>query len=1244
MTGAFLALRCKIRDAEHTGTEGRDVYMFLARDSLMIATFDGFRSTRPHRFHRRIAAGMALLAGLVGPVGCGRPAADEPARPASVQARSAAPVAATSPRAARRLERARRVIEAKREKWGRCGPKPYDQPQDALDFFVQQRLAPGHDVLPLEHLRAVAREIADREKRPAAKGLAAGPGGIDTWQPLGPGNVGGRTRAIAIDPTDPNTIYAGGVAGGIWKSTDAGASWALLDDTMLNVAICSLVIDPDDPNVLYAGSGEGFFNGDAVRGLGIFKSTDAGATWNQLAGTVAGVPEGAFYRCNALAISPNDHNRIYAGTRFGVWRSDDGGTSWTILLSNATFDDTNPTNHATNGGCTDIAVRADRDPDVIFAAFGSFDFDGLYRSTDGGTTWNRLGTPADLQLEKQGRMEIALAPGDNDIVYVCMADNGNTGNPTGQLVNIFRSADGGDTWEQRVDLSTDPGPWLLSNLITTSVCGSGGGSYAQGWYDNAIAVDPADPNIVWVGGIDLFRSDNAGRTWGVASYWFLEPDDFDPNATPWDDAYVHADQHAIVFPPNYDGAAHQTMYVGNDGGIFRTANARAATSNAMCQDDIIDPNNLPAIEWEELNNNYGVTQFYHGASAPDAPVFGGGTQDNGTNFVWSDSTPNAWKEVLGGDGGYVAIDPRDPNVIYAETQYFPSMYKSTDGGRSFAWASHGIDDDGGLFISPFALDPTDPDVLWAGGRLPWRTTDGAASWQLAFDEDPNNYGSGYPTGEWASISAIAIAPSDHNVVYFGFSNGRVARTGNGLDEAPAWVSTRQGLPSAFLSSLAVNPLNPDVVYCTFSTFDVGHVYRSVDAGSTWELIDGPEQEGVPDIPVHWIAIRPCNPAQLYVGTELGVFASDDSGATWQPANAGMPHTVVEALVWKDANTLVAFTHGRGAFLTLLEPCDCDGNGVPDDEDIAHHTLGDCNFNGVPDACEIASLGAFDCNENGIPDSCEADTDGDGLIDDCDNCPLDANADQADDDGDGVGDVCDRCPDQDDLADSDGDGVGDACDNCPDAANLDQLDRDEDGIGDACDNCPDVYNPDQADEDGDGVGNVCDNCLDVSNWHQGDFDGDGVGDQCDNCWQVYNPDQLDLDGDGLGDACAGTSFDDGGGSAGDDTGGDQAGDDTGGEPNEPGGDSGGGSGDAGGDEPSEPDTPAGGTAEPNEPAEGSGAGDENPSAEPNTPDSGGADDSGTTGGGLSGLCGFGTLQMLPLMVAGLAGMKRRRHHG
>jgi hypothetical protein len=791
------------------------------------------------------------------------------------------------------------AIERKQRKLESRGPKPFDQPHEAHEFFIDQRLASWQPTYPMARLRRELEAIKAREAQTVSAGNPI-------WQWLGPGNRGGRTRALAIDPGDPSIMFAGGVAGGIWKSVNGGLHWSVADDLMINLAVTTIAIDPNNSNILYAGTGEGFGAGVMVRGLGIFKSIDGGTTWSQLESTVSPAVGGAFHWVNKIVISPNDSSRIYAATRYGVWRSLDAGETWSVVLGNPTYVVVPPFSNGSTLGCTDLAVRGDKDPDVLFAAFGSFDQDGLFRSDNGGDTWLTYTTPAN-----QGRMTIAFAPSNNDIIYLLMADNG-LGNPTGQLVDVFRSDNGGASFTPRVNFDSLTGPWLLSNLILATGCIEGG-TYSQGWYDNIIAVDPLDPDIVWVGGVDIFRSDDGAQNFEIPAYWIFYTLDPPP---PY---YVHPDHHNIVFHPDYDGTANQTMFVTNDGGLFRTENARAATSLEDCPLPGDLP--LPEVEWEDLNNNYGVMQFYHGDSARDVDVFVGGAQDNGSNRVQSAGSPNDWDLIFGGDGGYVAIDPTDAQTMYVEYQFFPTIQKSTDGGETFEDATTGITDTDGAFITPFAMDQANPDVLWTGGSRPWRTMNAAALWEPA---GPNFAGPG-------TISAIGIAPSDSNVVYLGFNNGYVVRTTDGLSPSPSWTIFVDGLVGAYVSSVAVDPADLDVAYITYSTFGVPHVLRTVNGGNNWTSIDGIDFEGVPDISGHWVAVRPCDSQELYVGTELGVFRSTTGGDVWEPFNQGLAHTVVESLDWKDDDTLVAFTHGRGAYLVPLVPCgscvgDIDADG------------------------------------------------------------------------------------------------------------------------------------------------------------------------------------------------------------------------------------------------------------------------------------------------------------------------------
>ena len=319
--------------------------------------------------------------------------------------------------------------------------------------------------------------------------------------------------------------------------------------------------------------------------------------------------------------------------------------------------------------------------------------------------------------------------------------------------------------------------------------------------------------------------------------------------------------------------------------------------------------------------------------------------------------------IHGGDGGYVAIDPTDSQHLFLEIQGFPTIRVSYDGGQTTEPAVNGITDTDGLFITPYAMDQDDPDVMWTGGSRPWRTVNGAALWQLA----------GTDFAGPGTISAIAIAPSDSDVVYLGFDNGYIVRSTNALDASPNWTTYTTGLWGGWVSSVVVDPTDPDVAYCTYSTYGGPHVLRKAAGSNQWATIDGSGENTIPDIPVHWIAVRPCDSQQLYIGTELGVFASDDGGANWLPSNEGLTHTIVETLDVKDDHTLVAFTHGRGAFVARLGMCpgeilgDLDSDGDVDLADLAQllghygtptgagHADGDLDGDADVDLADLAAL-------------------------------------------------------------------------------------------------------------------------------------------------------------------------------------------------------------------------------------------------------------------------------------------------
>jgi photosystem II stability/assembly factor-like uncharacterized protein len=793
--------------------------------------------------------------------------------------------------------------------------KSYDKPGEAADFNVRKRVSGIESrvavtqptpAIPVERYEAALARIRNMPQYSTAtrQVLPAGTAGeaLGTWAEIGPSNVGGRTRQLVFEPGNPDVIYASAVAGGVWKSSNGGQSWRQLTDLAIpNIAVNSLAIDPRSPQTLYAGTGEGYFNIDGVRGAGIFKTTDGGATWSRIAATATA----DFRYVNDVLVSPRSSNWVYAATRTGVWRSTNGGNTWSQVL-----------NAASVRGCFDLVVQPNGDEGFIFASCGTFTYgaaSGIYRAADGNgrETWQQVFTEKNI-----GRTSLAIAPSDQNVIYGLAADAApNAWTYQDGLFGVFRSTAAGapGTWTAQVR-NTDPNKvntLLLSNPVYALLqeCRFGPSSvfYNQGWYDNTIAVDPADPNRVWTGGVDLFRSDDGGRNWGVASYWWFGAG---VDGTAQDPNYVHADQHAIAFHPGYNGTTNKTMFVANDGGVHRTDDARANVGTQVA--NICGSPVAGAVTWRSLNNGYAVTQFYHGAVHPDGGTFLGGTQDNGT-VLGSLQSGGTWREIQGGDGGYVAVDPFNTNTLFAEFTGL-SITRSRDGGATFSSATSGINNDPGFaFIAPFHMNAANPRQLMTGGWYIWRTTNQADSWQRASAITPGQ----------GSVSAIGVSPVNSNRAVVGMSDGYLLFTqaANAANQTTQWASSRPR--PGYVSSVQWDPENVDVVYATYATFNTAanqsHVYRSNDAGRTWTGLDGTGATGIPDLPVHVLIVDPTNTDRVYIGTDAGVFTSIDGGLNWYKEVTGYANVVTEALSLSTVGDiqLYAFTHGRSAWRVTL---------------------------------------------------------------------------------------------------------------------------------------------------------------------------------------------------------------------------------------------------------------------------------------------------------------------------------------
>jgi photosystem II stability/assembly factor-like uncharacterized protein len=695
------------------------------------------------------------------------------------------------------------------------------------------------------------------------------------WTFLGPGNIGGRTRPLVLDPTNADTIYTGAVSGGVWKTADGGGHWNPTGDEMSNLAVSSLAMSPRDPRTLFAGTGEGYFREDVrgtalpIRGDGIFVTRDGAASWTQLPST----KNDDFHWVNDLAVSTHDANRIYAATRSGVWRSNDEGSTWTRVVSTTV-----------KGGCLDLAFRADTDSDYLFASCGVFEQATVYRTQHGESNdaWTAV-----LSEPGMSRTSLAIAPSNPSVIYALAARNA-LGVLDQSLLAVYRSDRSGDpgSWvaQQRAD-GPLPGSVLLVNPLAATFlqCNQGRNqTVSMGWHCNVITVDPRNENRVWAAGVDVFRSDDGGKSWGLASYWWTDLD------AP---SYSHADHHAIVFDPHNDNR----IFVTNDGGVFRTDNPNdpvATGPTATCRDT------NTSVRWTSLNHNYGATQFYHGAVIPDGRTFFGGAQDNGTLFGTVEGGVDGWEMLWGGDGAFVGVDAGNADHVYAESQN-GALVHSLDRGRKFSNAAPPCCDEY-LFVTPIAVDANKPGRLWIGGSRVLRNDSVSTPPIWAMATQPLD----------GLVSALAVSPASSSLVLAGTTTGKVYRSETATTDSNAtWSFTapRDG----WVASLTFDPTNADVVYATYALFGGTHIFKSTDAGKSWS----PLGESLPDLPVHSLAIDPTSPARLFIGTDLGVFVSNDNGGSWQ-AERGFPQVITETLLIARGSAgpaLYAFTHGRGAW-------------------------------------------------------------------------------------------------------------------------------------------------------------------------------------------------------------------------------------------------------------------------------------------------------------------------------------------
>jgi photosystem II stability/assembly factor-like uncharacterized protein len=700
-----------------------------------------------------------------------------------------------------------------------------------------------------------------------------------TARSIGPAKMGGRITSIAVVEKTPAVQYIGAASGGVWKTRDNGDSWTCVFSGAPYAAIGAVAVAPSDPNVVWVGTGEANPRNSVSWGNGVFVSRDAGKSWKH-----AGLAE--TQHIGKLAVHPKDPDIVYVAALGRVWgpnpergvfRTRDGGKTWEHVLR---LD--------ADTGCVDIAIDP-AEPQIIYAAayrvrrdgfsggdpavqFGKHA--GIYATRDGGNSWKRL--TRGLPSRPMGRIGLAIWRKDPRLVYaIIQTDRTNirqvAGQPPGlsgvvETGGIFRSTDRGETWIKVNDLCPRP------------------------FYFSKIRIDPADQRRLFVLGIPLFLSRDGGRT-------------FSSHAGKG----VHVDHHDLWINP--DDPRH--LILAGDGGLSYSRDGSAS--------------------WQPLTN-IPIGQFYGIAVDRNIPYrIYGGMQDNGSWMGPSRTDSPAgiinsdWVRILGFDGFYCQVPPDDPFTAYAEGQYgkLSRIDLRTRRGTSIAPRKPRASTPAYRFnwSAPLLLSTHDSKTLYYGGNFLFKSQDRGNTWHI-ISHDLTLGQPGPAKNGGHTISTIAESPVKPGVLYAGTDDGRVHVSRN---DGESWVDVSKRLPDVPLdrciSRVECSPHAAGTAWLSLSRHrqddQAAYLFRTDDYGMTWKSISSNLPVGGP---IHVVRADPRNPDLLYVGAELGLFVSLNSGRSWQRMGAGLPPAPVHDLIVHPRDReLVVATHGRGIYIIDVAP-------------------------------------------------------------------------------------------------------------------------------------------------------------------------------------------------------------------------------------------------------------------------------------------------------------------------------------
>ncbi len=682
------------------------------------------------------------------------------------------------------------------------------------------------------------------------------------WTNMGPnsspgGYAGlGRLNCIAFHPSDNNTYWVGSPSGGLWKTTDDGATWTVLTDNNDVLGVSAIAVHPDYVNnqTLFIGTGDR--DGGSVwtlssqqsndnNTIGVLKSTDGGVTWGTT-GLSFNVSEKKVV--NKILMNPNNTQILLAATSNAIYKTTDGGNNWNEVLSDW-------------NNYIDMEFKPG-DPNVVYASTKSWG-SKIYRSTDAGDSWQEV--YSDIYAR---RIELAVSANESNWVYAIGT------NSDGGLTAIYKSTNTGDSFSKVYIGSAD-------KALLGYSCDASGNNIGQGWYDLCIDVDPNNANIVYIGGVNTWKSIDGGVTWSISTHW--------SGTCGGSATTVHADKHFLAFQ-----RGTSVLFECNDGGVYKTTDG--------------------GINWEFKGSGLSISQLYRiGVSQTVPTEVICGLQDNGTKLV----SNNTWRDPKGGDGMECIIDYTNADIQYAT--YVNGEIERTTNHWAQWWTNVKISDNipggnTGAWVTPYIMDPIDHNTLYVGYADVWKTTDKGDSWTKI-----SSINTGY------KLRSMAIAHSDNQRFYVA-DQQHLWKT---IDGGTTWADITTGLPvsSSNITYIAIKYDDPNTLWVTLGGYNDKGVYQSTDAGASWTNISA----GLPQLPIMTIVQNKQNTTvtELYVGTDVGVYKKEGN-TNWEPFCSQLPNVLVTELEFyyddvTPANTkLRAATYGRGLWESLLKPkTSCD---------------------------------------------------------------------------------------------------------------------------------------------------------------------------------------------------------------------------------------------------------------------------------------------------------------------------------